>query len=54
MASDAAKKIVEAILQNLTDRRGLRQEWDQIDDEIQNEIREAWERIVDATLTASS
>ena len=42
-----------AVLADITDRRGLRQEWDQIDRDIQNEIRETigrlaiqvWERI---------
>lgn len=37
---------VHGILDDLTDRRGLRQEWEQIDDEIQDEIREEWVEIV--------
>lgn len=37
-----AKEIVDAILKDLTDRRGLRQEWEAIDRNIQCEIRMAW------------
>ena len=33
-----AKEIVETILKDLVGRRGLGQEWGQIDDEIQEEI----------------
>ena len=48
--SKRAKAIVEAILCDMTDRRGLRQEWDQIDADIQKEIRAEWRRIVIAIL----
>jgi len=41
-----AKRIVDGIIEDLSDRRGLRQEWDQIDEEIQEEIKEEWLRIV--------
>jgi hypothetical protein len=34
-----SEKVVKAILEDLTDRRGLRQEWEQIDEDIQREIR---------------
>jgi hypothetical protein len=34
------------ILQDFTDRRGLRQEWEQIDDDIQNEIIRTWVEII--------
>jgi len=40
------EKIVFSIMSDFTDRRGLRQEWEQIDDEIQNEIIETWINIV--------
>jgi len=36
------KRIVEAVIADFTDRRGLRQEWENIDKDIQNEIQEAW------------
>lgn len=42
----AAKAAVKGILVDLTDRRGLRQEWEQIDDEIQSEIKKTWEEII--------
>lgn len=35
-----AKKIFEAVERDLRDRRGLRHEWDRIEDDIQKEIRE--------------
>lgn len=37
-----ALKIVKLIVKDLTDRRGLRQEWDMIDDDIKKEIIEVW------------
>lgn len=37
-----AEEIVDAIISDLTGRRGLRQEWDQIDEDIQGEIRSKW------------
>jgi hypothetical protein len=41
-----AEKVVAAIEDDLTDRRGLRQEWESIDDDTQDDIRKAWARIV--------
>lgn len=43
---DKAEKIVEAIMKDFTDRRGLRQEWEQIDEDIQNEIKGTWIELV--------
>jgi len=43
-------EIVEAIIDDLMSRKGLGDEWDQIDDDIQGEIREAWVAIVRAAL----
>ena len=43
---DTAKRIVNAIVDDLTDRRGLRQAWEQIDEKTQAEIRESWARLV--------
>lgn len=37
-----AARAVDAIITDLSDRRGLRHEWDQIDDDIKREIRHAW------------
>jgi hypothetical protein len=43
---DKAQQIVEAIEADLTDRRGLKQEWGQIDYDIQDEIRDTWAGII--------
>lgn len=37
-----AKAIVKAIFEDFTDRGGLRQEWEQIDEDIQEEILKTW------------
>lgn len=37
---------VVKILADLTDRKGLRQAWDSIDDDIQDEIKEQWADIL--------
>jgi hypothetical protein len=42
-----AEAIVFDIVSDLTDRRGLRQEWDNIDDDIQEEIIKKWVYIVE-------
>lgn len=34
------------ILDDLTDRRGLRQSWEDIDDDIQDEIVDIWKQII--------
>lgn len=42
-----SQEIVDAIVFDFTDRRGLRQQWEGIDDEIQQEIKDAWkEKII--------
>ena len=51
---DKAQKIVAVIERDLTDRRGLRQEWEGIDDKIQVEIRETWMRLVREELVGMS
>ena len=48
-----AEIIVEAIEDDFTDRRGLRQEWERIDDETLIEIRQTWARKVDELLIES-
>ncbi len=42
----APEDIVAAIIKDLTDRRGFRQEWDQCDAETREEIRSTWADIV--------
>jgi len=39
---DTARRIVSAIVEDLKDRRGLRQEWEQIDAGIRIEILDRW------------
>ena len=39
-----AKKIFKVVENDLRDRRGIRHEWDQVDEEIQEEIRETNEK----------
>lgn len=46
MTREQARKIVDGILVDLTDRRGLRQAWEGIDDDIQDEIIAAWVDII--------
>lgn len=41
-----AENAVNEIVSDLNDRRGLRQEWEQIDDDIQNVIKETWKDII--------
>ncbi len=44
-----ATAAVEAILADMTDRRGFRHQWDNCDEDIQEEIRETWrQRIIAA------
>ena len=40
------KRTVKRIIADLTDRRGLRQEWEQIDADVQKEITKAWQTII--------
>jgi predicted component of type VI protein secretion system len=39
---EKAQKAVDLIIDDLSDRRGLKHEWHQIDPEIQAEIKEEW------------
>ncbi len=52
MSSSLAKTIVDAIVNNLTDRKGLRHEWDNIDADVELEIRDEWAEIVDASIAS--
>jgi hypothetical protein len=46
-ASGIIAKVYD-IISDLSDRRGLRQEWEQIDGDIQDEIIEKWLEIISA------
>ncbi|HLO91533.1 MAG TPA: hypothetical protein VK172_10255 [Lentimicrobium sp.] len=45
-ASGSIAKVYD-IISDLTDRRGLRQEWEEIDGDIQDEIIAKWKEIID-------
>lgn len=51
-----SEEIVDAIIRDLTDRRGLKYEWKNIDEEIQAEIRATWmllaRRVIEAAPTS--
>lgn len=41
-----AEKIVEEIIKDILDRRGLKQEFQAIDEDIQEEIKDTWKGII--------
>jgi hypothetical protein len=41
-----AKNAIRSILKDLSDRRGLKHQWEQIDQDIKEEIVAKWEQIV--------
>jgi hypothetical protein len=49
-ASPLAKRIVRRIVDDFTGRSGMRQVWDQIDDDVKGQIQAAWVAIVDDEL----
>lgn len=49
--SDVAAKIVDRIINDLSSRCGLEDEWEQIDEDIQQEIKDEWGEIVDRVLS---
>lgn len=53
MSRQDARRAVDELLEDLNDRRGLRQEWEAIDSDIQGEIVEAWTEIVFRNGTSS-
>lgn len=50
MASTAALLIVEEVIDELTNRKGLRHQWDNVDTEIQTEIQATMADRVDGVL----
>ena len=46
MDETMAGSIVDAIIADLSDRAGLGNEWNSIDEYIENEIREEWIEII--------
>ena len=51
-AASLARKIAEAILDDVTDRRGWRQEYDEFDDDVRREIDDTWHQKITAILLA--
>lgn len=47
-ASGTIAKVYD-LISDISDRRGLRQEWEQIDGDIQDEIIEKWSKIVEGS-----
>jgi len=47
-----SKIIVGKIEEDLSERAGLSNEWDEIDDDIKQEIRNAWMKIIDKEIVA--
>ncbi len=45
MNRTTAEKIVDAILEDLSDRRGIGNEYEQIDDDVKSELRETWIKV---------
>jgi hypothetical protein len=41
-----AKRIVEDIIKDISNRNGLGNEWDMIDPSIRDQIKERWEKII--------
>lgn len=41
-----ARLIVDDIVEDLTDRKGLGNEWEEIDEDIQQEIKDNWKNII--------
>ena len=41
-----SQNVLEAIISDLTDRRGLENEWDQIDEDVKQEIKDTWLEII--------
>lgn len=46
MMRKLAIRIVNAIIKDFTDRRGLRQVWEEIDEDVRLEIKTEWIKIV--------
>ena len=40
------EKIIQALIDDITDRSGLGDEWGELDDDIKEEIKQAWTTII--------
>lgn len=46
MMDETATKIIDLIISDIEDRKGIGNEWEEIDDDIKEEIRNEWIDIV--------
>lgn len=46
MQIEKAQAMVAAIIRDISNRSGLGDAWDEIDDETQDEIRKAWAEVI--------
>jgi hypothetical protein len=46
-ASTVADRVVSLIIGDLTDRSGLQNVWDELDEDIQEEIRQTWASFIE-------
>ena len=53
-SKSVASRVVDAILEDLTDRRGLKHEWSKIDADVRAEIKKTWTGIVSKFLPPPS
>ncbi len=53
MASSVAVKIVSEVIDEITNRKGLRHQWDNVDVEVQDEIQATMADRIDAVLKAA-
>ena len=42
-----SRRIVDLIIRDISDRSGIGDEWDQIDNECKKEIKDEWRRIIE-------
>lgn len=44
--SKISKEIIDNIIADICDRGGLQNAWEEIDDDVQNDIKQEWEVII--------
>ena len=50
MTMEARKQIVDMIVSDISGRAGLGDEWNSIDEDIQLEIKQDWEKIINRSI----
>jgi len=51
--TETSKQTAQQIAGDISNRRGLGDEWDMLDDEVQSQIIEVWAGLIDATIEAA-